>query len=156
MTASPSSLRASLRDGPGSAGFKGPSPPAADVDEARVEATLEKLVAWGLVEEVGGDLRPTRRWNAKLQAAAEKLNLLAAKGQPPAGNPLVVAVQQALAAENRALDDTDLKEAVELLVMLELSRMKVAKRIQLGFPDVRFPGDVDDAGSGVDFHPQAP
>lgn len=126
------------------------------MDEARLEALLDRLVAWELVEDVEGDLRPTRRWNAKLQAAAEKLNLLAAKGAAPSGNPLVLAVEQALAAENRLQADREFREAVEILVMLELSRMKPSKRVQLGFPDVRFPGDVDDAGSGVDFHSQPP
>jgi hypothetical protein len=126
------------------------------VDEARVDATLDKLIAWGLAEEAEGELRPTRRWNAKLMAAAEKLNLLAAKGQAPEGNPLTVAVRQAFAAENLAGDDAAFHEAVEVLLLLELSRMKPSKRAQAGFPGVGFPGDVDDAGSGVDFHPQAP
>lgn len=124
------------------------------MDEARVEATLDRLIAWGLAEEMEGELRPTRRWSAKLMAAAEKLNLLAAKGQAPEGNPLTLAVQQAFAAENLAQDDASFREAVEVLLLLELSRMPPAKRAQAGFPSVRFPGDVDDAGSGVDFHPQ--
>ena len=126
------------------------------MDEARVEASLDRLLAWGLVEDTGGDLRPTRRWNAKLQAAAEKLNLLAAKGQMPDGKPLALAVQQALAAENLAADDATFRDAAEVLLMLELSRMPPSKRAQAGFPGVSFPGDRDDAGSGVDFHPQAP
>ena len=121
-----------------------------------MEAALDRLVGWGLVEEAGGELRPTRRWSAKLMAAAEKLNLLAAKGQAPEGKPLAVAVRQALAAENLVQDDATFQEAAEVLLMLELGRMKPSKRAQAGFPGVRFPGDVDDGGSGVDFHPQAP
>lgn len=126
------------------------------MDEAAVEATLDRLIAWGLVEEVGGEVRPTRRWNAKLQAAAEKLNLLAAKGQAPQGRPLALAVGQALAAENVAADERTFHDATEVLLMLELTRMPPSKRAQAGYPDVRFPGDAEDAGSGVDFHPQAP
>lgn len=126
------------------------------MDEPGVEATLDRLIAWGLVEDVAGDLRPTRRWNAKLMAAAEKLNLLAAKGQAPEGRPLALAVRHALAAENLVTDEAAFREAAEVLLMLELSRMPPSKRAQAGFPGVAFPGDVDDAGSGVDFHPQSP
>ena len=126
------------------------------MDEARLDAMVDQLVAWGLVEEVEGDLRPTRRWGARLMAAAEKLNLLAAKGQAPQGNPLALAVRQALAAENLTSDEKAFQDAAETLLLLELSRMKPSKRAQAGFPHVRFPGDVDDGGSGVDFHAQPP
>ena len=51
-------------------------------------------MAWGLAEDRAGDIVPTRRWNAQLQAAAEKLNQIAAQmGADPEGNPLVL-VQQ--------------------------------------------------------------
>ncbi len=121
-----------------------------------MEATLDRLIAWGLVEDAEGEVRPTRRWSARLMAAAEKLNLLAAKGQMPQGKPLALAVQQALAGENLATDERTFQDAAEVLLMLELTRMKPSKRAQAGFPDVRLPGDVEDGGSGVDFHPQAP
>lgn len=128
------------------------------VEEPRVEDALDRLIRWGLVEDVEGVLRTTRRWNARLLAAAEKLNLLAQRtGAPPEGNPLVLAVSQALAEENLEADEALFQDAVEVLVILELSRMKPAKRAQAGFPDVRFPGDPeggDGGGSGVDFHPE--
>lgn len=102
---------------------------------------LERLILLGLAEERDGELVPTRRWNAKLQAAAEKVNLVAAKtGVNPAGNPLVLAVTQALAAENLGLDDATFDRAVRVLVVLELTRMTPDKRSQLGFGDVRLEG----------------
>jgi len=109
------------------------------VDERDVERVLDKLEAWGLVEEKGGEVLPTRRWNAKLQAAAEKLNLLAANlGANPEGNPLILAVSQALANENPdGLTDATFDEAVRVLVVLELSRMGPEKRAQLGFGDMK-------------------
>jgi hypothetical protein len=108
------------------------------VDEATAERTLDQLVAWGLVEERDGDVRPTRLWNAKLQAAAEKLNVLAAQvGANPAGNPLVLAVQQALANENLdGMTEALFPDAVRVLVALELTRMDGEKRAQMGFGDV--------------------
>lgn len=109
------------------------------MDESLVERTLDKLIAWGLAEESDGDVRPTRRWNAKLQASAEKINLLAAKsGVNPEGNPLVLAVEQALANENLEPDEAAFRDAVQVLVLLELSRMKPEKRSQLGFGALRF------------------
>lgn len=119
------------------------------VDEGRIDSALDRLMAWGLVEDVQGDLRTTRRWNARLLAAAEKLNLVAQRtGQPPEGNPLLLAVSQALAAENVETDERRFQDDVEVLVMLELSRMTPAKRAQAGFPDVRFPHDADDDEGG--------
>lgn len=105
------------------------------MDEAAVERTLDRLEAWGLVEEKDGEVLPTRRWNAKLQAAAEKLNQVAAKmGANPEGNPLILAVSQALANENPdGLSDDNFGDAVRVLVVLELSRMPPEKRAQLGF-----------------------
>lgn len=124
------------------------------MDEARVDAVLDKLVTWGFAEDHNGDVQPTRRWNAKLQAAAEKINLLVQKtGQTPAGKPLLLAVEQALAAENLTTDEHLFQDAVHVLVMLELSRMSPAKRVAAGFPDVRFPGDSDAGDAGVSFHP---
>lgn len=124
------------------------------MDEARVDAALDRLVAWGFAEDVGGDIRPTRRWSAKLQAAAEKINLLVQRtGHVPDGPPILLAVSQALAAENLTDDEALFQDAVHVLVMLELSRMSPAKRVAAGFPDVRFPGDPEDGDGGVSFHP---
>lgn len=110
------------------------------MDEAAVERVLDRLEAWGLVEEKDGEVLPTKRWNAKLQAAAEKLNILAAQqGANPEGNPLVLAVSQALANENPdGLTDDNFAESVRVLVVLELSRMTPTKRAQLGFADASF------------------
>ena len=108
----------------------------APVDEREAEATLDCLLAWGLLEERAGDIVPTRRWSAQLQAAAEKLNLLAARmGADPEGNPLILAVTQALAAMDLTEDDALFRVAVQMLVTLELSRMTPAKRAQMGFPE---------------------
>jgi hypothetical protein len=123
------------------------------VDEARVDAILDQLVAWGLVEQAEGDLRATRRWSAKLQAAAEKLNIIHAQtGVQVAGNPLVVATSQALANENLDIVPQSFDDFVRVLVMLELSRMTPAKRAQLGFADVLFPGETPASSAhSVDF-----
>ena len=108
------------------------------MDEADVERVLDRLEAWGLVEEKDGQVVPTKRWNAKLQAAAEKLNILAAQtGVNPEGNPLVLAVSQALANENPdGLTEGTFDESVRVLVVLELTRMSPEKRAQLGFTSV--------------------
>ena len=105
------------------------------MDEPTAEAALDQIMAWGLAEDRAGDIVPTRRWNAQLQAAAEKLNQIAAQmGADPEGNPLVLAVTQALAAMGLTDDDALFRVAVQMLVTLELSRMTPAKRAQLGFP----------------------
>ena len=107
------------------------------VDEARASEVLDQLIAWGLVQEgEGAELEPTRRWNAKLQAAAEKLNQYEAQGERPQGNPLVLAVSHALAAENLTRDEELHSDAVAVLVTLELSRMTPEKRARYGFDDV--------------------
>lgn len=110
------------------------------VDDASVERTLDQLIRWGLVEQNENDVHPTRRWVAKLQAAAEKINILVSTngGIAPEGNALVIAVRQALANENLTEDDALFTEAVQLLVILELSRMSPAKRAQHGFADLTF------------------
>lgn len=111
------------------------------MDEAQAGATLDQLVAWGLIEErPDGEVAPTRRWVAKLQAAAEKLNQMVARngGVPPEGNPLVLAVQQALANEGLTLDAELFERSVQMLVVLELSRMTHEKRAQYGFADAPF------------------
>lgn len=114
---------------------------------------LDRLHGWNLVEEREGHLQGTRRWSAKLQAAAEKLNLIEARtGQRPAGNPLVVAVAQALANENLGIRSEEFDEHVRVLVLLELSRMTPAKRASMGFADVLFAGEEPArSGSAVDF-----
>lgn len=109
-----------------------------DAEERDVEATLDLLQAWGLVEERDGHVHPTRRWNARLQAAAEKLNILAAQtGANPQGNPLALAVNQALASENLTEDEVVFQKAARVLLVLELTRMTPEKRAQMGFADVR-------------------
>lgn len=109
------------------------------MDEQRAERVFDQLVAWGFVEMDAAthEVQPTRRWVAKLQAAAEKLNILEAKGQRPQGNPLVLAVSHALANENVTQDEALFQEAVSMLVTLELSRMTADKRARYGFGDVR-------------------
>lgn len=103
------------------------------MDEATADALLSKLIARGLVEERAGEIGPTRRWNARVQAAAEKLNLEVERtGSYPEGNPLVLAVAQAL--KDEAYADADHDDAVRVLVTLELSRMTPAKRARYGFP----------------------
>lgn len=102
------------------------------MDETAAEALLSKLIERGLVEERDGDVGPTRRWNARVQAAAERLNQEVARtGMQPEGNPLVLAVAQALRDERYA--DADLDDAVRLLVTLELTRMSRDKRARYGF-----------------------
>lgn len=104
------------------------------MDEAQAERALDALISWGLVEDAAGEIRGTRKWSAKLQASAEKLNILAAQtGVNPEGNPLVLAVSQALANENQTLDDALFRDCVAALVTLELSRMTSEKKAQLGF-----------------------
>lgn len=107
------------------------------MDEAAAERALDRLVAAGLVEERDGEVVATRRWAARLQAAAEKVNLVAARtGVAPAGNPLVLAVTQALASENLVFEGAAFDDAVRVLVTLELARMTPQKRSQMGFGDV--------------------
>jgi hypothetical protein len=107
------------------------------VDEADADRALDALISWGLVAERDGHIVGTPRWGAKLQAAAEKINLVAARagGSPPVGNPLVLAVTQALANENHTTDDALFGDCVRVLVTLELSRMTPEKRAQYGFSD---------------------
>ena len=103
------------------------------MDEAAADALLSKLIERGLVEERGADIGPTRRWNARVQAAAERLNVeVERSGSYPAGNPLVLAVAQALRDE--AYADADFDDAVRMLVTLELTRMSAEKRARYGFP----------------------
>lgn len=104
------------------------------VDEARASEILDRLIAWGLAEEdPQGEVGVTRRWSAKLQAAAEKLNILESRNERPVGNPLVLAVTHALANENLTSDEALFQDAVAALVTLELSRMTVEKRERYGF-----------------------
>lgn len=103
------------------------------MDEATADALVSKLTQRGLVEEREGEIGPTRRWSARVQAAAEKLNLEVEKtGTYPQGNPLVLAIAQALQDEKYA--DADFDDAVRVLVTLELTRMNADKRARYGFP----------------------
>jgi hypothetical protein len=105
------------------------------VDEAAAEALLAKLVVWGLIEDHDGDITPTRRWNARVQASAERLNQIVERtGAYPAGNPLVIAVARALRDEKPELPPgEEFDDAVRMLVTLELGRMSAAKRARYGF-----------------------
>lgn len=105
------------------------------MDVARAEALLAKLIAWGLVEDHDGDITPTRRWSARLQASAERLNQdVARTGTYPQGNPLVIAIAAAMHDEKPDLPDDERDDAVRMLVTLELSRMSAEKRARYGFP----------------------
>lgn len=107
------------------------------VDEQAADALLARLMALGLVEEKGGGLGPTRRWNARIQAASERINQqIAATGVQPLGNPLMLSVAKALEDERTPLAPAEFDDAVRMLVVLELSRMKPEKREQLGFGNV--------------------
>jgi hypothetical protein len=105
-----------------------------NMDEAATDALLTQLIAWGLVEERDGDIGPTRRWNARVQAAAERINLEVAKtGTCPPGNPLVLAVATAMREERPDLVGADLDDAVRMLVTLEISRMTPELKARYGF-----------------------
>ena len=120
------------------------------MDEARAGDIVNELTQRGYIEERDGQILATRKWHAKLQAAAEKLNILAGRGEEPSGNPLVVAVTQALANENLDFADDVFDDAIRVLVTLELTRMGPNKRALAGFPDVKLVGDRDDDTS-IDF-----
>lgn len=102
------------------------------MDEATADALVDKLITRGLLEERDGEIGPTRRWSARLQAAAERINVdVERTGTYPEGNPLVLAVASALAAEEWPLGERD--DAVRVLVTMELSRMSADKRARYGF-----------------------
>lgn len=104
------------------------------MDEARAEALLTQLIGWGLVEERAGEVGPTRRWNARVQASAERINQEVERtGAYPEGNPLVLAIAAALRDEVPTLADAERDDAVRVLVTLELSRMSADKRARYGF-----------------------
>lgn len=101
------------------------------MDESTADALVAKLIERGLVEERGSEIGPTRRWNARVQAAAERLNVDAEKHGIPEGNPLVLAVSMALRDEGWS--DAEFDDAVRVLVTLELTRMSAEKRARYGF-----------------------
>lgn len=104
------------------------------MDEARADELLSTLLAWGLVEERAGEVGPTRRWNARLQAAAERLNQEVARtGAQPEGNPIVLAVSLALREARPELAGELRDDVVRVLVTLELARMSADKRARYGF-----------------------
>lgn len=110
------------------------------MDEANAERVLDRLVAWGIVEDAQDEVVASKRWRALLTAAAEKLNILAAReGANPDGNPLVLAISQALANENLdGMTEPLFADCVRVLVTLELTRMTPQKRAQMGFGDATF------------------
>ena len=103
------------------------------MDEAHADALLTKLIQLGLLEERDHDIHPTRRWNARVQAAAERINLDAEKHGTPDANPLVLAVALALQDEKPPLATNELDDAIRMLVTLELTRMNAEKRARYGF-----------------------
>ncbi len=123
------------------------------MNESTLEHILDKLLILGLVEQKGNDIQTTLRWRTKLQATAEKINQINARdGQRLEGNPLVLAAAQTLANENLDIPNDEFDEHVQVLVLLELSRMSPAKRTSMGFPDVLFPGEKKaQSGQGVEF-----
>lgn len=105
------------------------------MDEAEADALLAKLIQWGLLEErADGEICPTRRWNAKVQAAAERLNQEVEKtGTYPEGNPLVLAIASALDAERSGIPEHQRDDIIRVLVTMELTRMNADKRARYGF-----------------------
>lgn len=104
------------------------------MDEAAADALLNQLIAWGLVEERAGEVGPTRRWNARVQATAERINLDVQKtGTYPEGNPLVLAVATALREVRPELSGAPFDDAVRVLVTLEVSRMTPELKSRYGF-----------------------
>lgn len=93
---------------------------------------LHRLAEAGLITESDGDISPTRKWSARLHAAAEAINLAISKtGVTPQGNPLMLAASKAL--HELAFGDEDFDDAVRMLVLLELSRMSATNREKMGF-----------------------
>lgn len=104
------------------------------MDEATADALLDQLIAWGLVEERAGDVGPTRRWNARVQATAERINLdVQRTGTYPQGNPLVLAIATALRDERPELSGAAFDDLVRVLVTLEVSRMTPELKARYGF-----------------------
>lgn len=106
------------------------------MDEERAADLLAQLIAWGLVEErADGEIAPTRRWNAQVQASAERLNQEVERtGTYPEGNPLVLAIASAFHEARPDVADSALRDdLVRMLVTLELSRMTPEKRARYGF-----------------------
>lgn len=102
------------------------------MDEANAERVLQRLSDAGLVDDKDGEITPTRKWSAHLQAAAEAINLEIAKsGAAPQGNPLMVAASKAL--QDVGFGEADFDDAVRMLVLLEISRMRPEARERLGF-----------------------
>jgi len=102
------------------------------LDEAGAERVLDRLTAAGLVDDRDGEITPTRKWSAHLQAAAEAINLTISKtGATPPGNPLMIAASKAL--RDLGFGDEDFDDAVRMLVLLEVSRMSPRAREQIGF-----------------------
>lgn len=109
------------------------------MDEADAQRLLDTLASWGYVEERDGEVFPTRKWNARLQAAAERINLEVARtGAQPDGNPLMLATAKALMDAGHSLSPEAFDDAVRVLVLLELSLMTPEKRAKHGFGDLAF------------------
>lgn len=94
------------------------------MDERRAEELLARLIALDILEErADGEILPTRRWSARFQAAAEKLNQrVAATGAQPEGDPYVLAAATGLLDAKVDLPPEDFDDAVRMLVILERAR----------------------------------
>lgn len=107
------------------------------MDETQADAVFARLLALGLAEERADGVRSSRSWNVALQRASDRLNRRVAEtGVMPEGNPLVLAVEDALAAEAVPVAPEERRAIVEVLVLLELVNMSPEKRVQLGFGHV--------------------
>lgn len=107
-------------------------------DEAAVDRMLARLLALGVAEEREDGVRTSRSWNLALQRASDKLNRAAAERRPE-GNPLALAVDEAMTAEALPFEGAERDLARHVLVLLELVNMPHEKRVQLGWGGVRLP-----------------
>lgn len=106
------------------------------MDEAAAERALDRLIGWGLVEEgADGEIRGTRRWAAKLNAARERVGQSAGESGAPGPTQLVLAVRQALAIDGHTEEDVELPDCIRVLVTLELCRVSPEERAGLGFAE---------------------
>jgi len=104
----------------------------ATVDPAALEADL---VAWGLVERTSGGMALTRRLRAGVARAAMHLQEQEAKGQAPAGHPLRLALEHALAEATMPAHGRLTPAHVQFLFAVELTSFPDAVRQLLESPE---------------------
>lgn len=105
------------------------------MDEPTAQRVLDALIAYGLAHDDDGDVAPSRKWSAKLQAAAETINLeIERAGVAPEGNPLMLATSKAL--KDLGFPQEDFDDAVRMLVLMEVARMKPEARAKYGFGEL--------------------